>query len=203
MPMPSLAMNYVDSTLLAMGGHPNNVVSSDLLQAWMMEEGTWQSSNANYVGRIHNPLDSTLPAQGATNFNSIGVKRYTNMSQGVKETVATLNEPQYHVLKNAIVTGNAKEFFSSSGRQELSIWASGNPVSDSAYSKQLSSIYTGITHSQSPLAPMAGNVAQSVGKGVSGLTSFFKNLFSSQHLILLGLSIIFIIIIAIWVWKAV
>lgn len=38
-----------------------------------------------------NPLNTTLDRPGATNYNSVGVKNYTSLAQGVEATAATLN----------------------------------------------------------------------------------------------------------------
>lgn len=43
-----------------------------------------------------NPLDTEMPAEGATNYNSVGVKNYPSSVVGVDATVRTL-ELQYYV----------------------------------------------------------------------------------------------------------
>jgi hypothetical protein len=52
------------------------------LVAWMQAEG----STAKF-----NPLATTQPMPGATNFNSVGVKNYVDLEQGVEATAKTLN----------------------------------------------------------------------------------------------------------------
>jgi peptidoglycan hydrolase CwlO-like protein len=56
----------------------NNLV---VVVAWETQEGSPASWN---------PLDTTLDMPGATNFNSVGVKNYVSMEQGIQATVATL-----------------------------------------------------------------------------------------------------------------
>lgn len=52
------------------------------LMAWMQAEGD--------AGRF-NPLNTTLPLPGATEFNSVGVKNYASFNDGVRATAETLN----------------------------------------------------------------------------------------------------------------
>lgn len=53
------------------------------LLAWMQAEG----GNARF-----NPLNTTLEMPGATNYNSVGVKEYVDLRQGVIATAKTLND---------------------------------------------------------------------------------------------------------------
>lgn len=52
------------------------------LVSWMQAEG----GSADF-----NPLNTTLEMPGATNYNSVGVKNYVSLDQGVKATARTLN----------------------------------------------------------------------------------------------------------------
>lgn len=52
------------------------------LVSWMQAEG----SEAKF-----NPLATTQDMPGATNFNSVGVKNYKSLEQGVEATAKTLN----------------------------------------------------------------------------------------------------------------
>ncbi len=52
------------------------------LVSWMQAEG----STATF-----NPLATTQEMPGATNFNSVGVKNYKSLEQGVEATAKTLN----------------------------------------------------------------------------------------------------------------
>src|SRR4051794_36629560 len=59
------------------------------LLAWMQAEG----GNA-----LFNPLNTTHEMEGATNYNSVGVKNYTSLHQGVVATAKTLNYGARHDL---------------------------------------------------------------------------------------------------------
>ena len=50
--------------------------------AWAQAEG----GSASF-----NPLNTTLPKPGATNYNAVGVKNYKSLAQGVEATAETLN----------------------------------------------------------------------------------------------------------------
>jgi hypothetical protein len=65
------------------------------LVVWMQCEG----SRATF-----NPLSSTLPMDGSTDFNSVGVQNYVSLEQGVKATAATLREdqPGYFEIRQAL-----------------------------------------------------------------------------------------------------
>lgn len=52
------------------------------LVSWMQAEG----SRADF-----NPLSTTLPMPGSTWFNSVGVRNYVDLEQGVEATAKTLN----------------------------------------------------------------------------------------------------------------
>jgi hypothetical protein len=64
--------------------------------AWQTAEGARASFN---------PLDTTLPMPGATNFNSVGVKNYVSQDQGLTATVRTLQGGSSSYGYAAIVTG--------------------------------------------------------------------------------------------------
>jgi len=57
-----------------------------VMVAWQVQEGT----QANW-----NPLATTLPMDGATNFNSVGVKNYVSFDQGLEATERTLAVKSY------------------------------------------------------------------------------------------------------------
>lgn len=55
-----------------------------VLIAWQSAEGTQATWN---------PLATTMGAEGATDFNSVGVKNYLSMQQGIDATIRTLMRP--------------------------------------------------------------------------------------------------------------
>jgi peptidoglycan hydrolase CwlO-like protein len=57
-----------------------------VMVAWQVQEGT----TANW-----NPLATTLPMPGATDFNSVGVKNYLSMDQGLEASWRTLDVKSY------------------------------------------------------------------------------------------------------------
>jgi hypothetical protein len=67
--------------------------------AWETAEGT----KAKF-----NPLATTLPEEGATDFNSTGVKNYPSASVGIAATVATLTEKGhgYEAIVTALRSGD-------------------------------------------------------------------------------------------------
>lgn len=84
-----------------------------LLKAWARAEG----GTARY-----NPLNTTEPWPGSTNYNSAGVKNYPNGAAGISATAATLVNGHYdglvadlrrkrnHLTAKQIVVQNAAEF---------------------------------------------------------------------------------------------
>ena len=84
-----------------------------LLRAWARAEG----GTARY-----NPLNTTQPWPGSTDYNSVGVKNYPNGAAGIAATASTLVNGHYnglvadlrrrdnHKTARDIVTDNAHEF---------------------------------------------------------------------------------------------
>lgn len=68
--------------LLPKIGAPTTKRNLVALVAWQRAEG---------IAGKFNPLNTTLGAQGATDFNSVGVKNYVSFLQGVEATAKTLN----------------------------------------------------------------------------------------------------------------
>ena len=69
--------------LLAKAGINATDTNISALTTWMH----WEGGTAN---NAFNPLNTTLDAPGATNFNKVGVKAYTSLGQGVDATYNTL-----------------------------------------------------------------------------------------------------------------
>lgn len=78
-------------------GAPITTTNVEALKLWAGAEGT----KAQY-----NPLATTEPGQGASNFNSVGVKNYPSEAVGVQATVSTLNQQNMAGIKNALVQGD-------------------------------------------------------------------------------------------------
>jgi hypothetical protein len=53
-------------------------------------------------GALFNPLNTTLPMPGATDYNSVHVKNYLTYSQGVTATANTLRQSNMRLLLDAL-----------------------------------------------------------------------------------------------------
>ena len=80
-------------------GAPSTPQNMTALNAWAQAEG---GSAAN------NPFNTTEPMQGASNYNSVGVRNYLTPQQGIKATIDTLNGPigNYGPILAALKAGN-------------------------------------------------------------------------------------------------
>ena len=89
-----------------------------LLAAWGRAEG----GTARY-----NPLNTTQPWPGATQYNADGVKNYRSGADGIRATAATLLNGRYPGLVADLRTGTLRaEDIVSRRRQELALWGT-NP----------------------------------------------------------------------------
>jgi len=87
---------FIDGVLRAIGA-PLTTTNRLLLAAWASAEGT----KAKF-----NPLATTQPAAGASNFNSVGVKNYRSFQQGVQATATTLQNGHYQGIVSALRRGD-------------------------------------------------------------------------------------------------
>jgi hypothetical protein len=84
--------------VLYLVGAPLNEHNAKFLDGWHRAEG----------GRARfNPLNTTQPWPGATNFNSAGVKSYKTRRNGVDATVKTLKNGNYNKILRLLRKGNA------------------------------------------------------------------------------------------------
>jgi len=84
--------------LLARLGFRVTRANTRALLAWMQAEG----GSASY-----NPLNTTQPAAGASNYNSVGVKNYTSYNQGLTATAQTLRNGHYGPILRALRAGKS------------------------------------------------------------------------------------------------
>ena len=105
--------NQFAGALLGALGAPNNGSTVGFLTAWMAREGT----NAG-----NNPLATTEPWPGSTDFNSVGVKNYATEADGVAATVATLTGG-YPNIVNDLRRGDGNAAGNEHG--ELAKWSGG------------------------------------------------------------------------------
>lgn len=84
---------------LSHAGYPaqgNNLLS---VIAWCESE---RAHTLPPTGAVNNPLDTTEPWEGATDFNSVGVKNYPSYGAGVAASVATLKNGYYGGIIGAL-----------------------------------------------------------------------------------------------------
>lgn len=60
-------------------------------------------------GALFNPLNTTLPMPGATDYNSVHVKNYRSYDQGLVATARTLQQPNMRLLLKALKDGSSSE----------------------------------------------------------------------------------------------
>ena len=89
--------DVIDAILQGLGATINANTEASL-SAWIQRETPWPP-----VAR-YNPMNTTLPAPGATDYNSDHVKNYTSWSQGIAATVATLEGGYPHIVR-ALISG--------------------------------------------------------------------------------------------------
>lgn len=184
--LPPNQYQWAANIVANLGGHPGNLDSIALVEAWESVE--------NVNPQYYNPLATTLPMPGAVSFNAAGVKAYPDYETGLTATVDTLNE--YPVLRRAIIEGNPQLFFSAAGRQELGEWSGDSGAALSQYVSDIASNYkkdtgnplqtieAGIGNTVSSVGHAASSVAQLPGEWVSGIENWFsKSVFSRDHII--------------------
>ena len=84
---------FLTDVLKGLGVSSPNSSQINFMKAWRQHEG----AKATY-----NPFNTTQKAAGATNYNSVGVKNFTNRAQGLKATLDTLNNGRYGAIITAI-----------------------------------------------------------------------------------------------------
>src|SRR5215831_12308909 len=83
-------------SVLATLGAPQTAANIRSVMAWVQREGG---------GGSNNPLNTTLPMPGATDFNSVGVKNYSSIGVGIAATVKTLLGGNYSDIVAALKSG--------------------------------------------------------------------------------------------------
>lgn len=79
-------------------GYPKTAKNMVSVLAWMEGEGTRARNN---------PLATTKTWPRATPFNSVGVKHYATLTDGISATVATLRLPAYAAIRKALQAGTS------------------------------------------------------------------------------------------------
>lgn len=94
-------------------GAPLTQANISSVNSWIRHEGG---------GGANNPLNTTLSLPGATVFNSIGVRNYSSLSQGIQANAQTVLGGRYSDIVAALRSGNGLCGRSWSG---LSTWSGG------------------------------------------------------------------------------
>ncbi len=87
--------------LLQLGNWPLTGSNLRALIAWEAAEG----GSFTPQGSKFNPLNTTMPAAGATIFNSVGVKNFPDWATGLDATLRTLAMPFYTEIRAALTAG--------------------------------------------------------------------------------------------------
>lgn len=134
--LEGLADQNFYAKLLENLGAPISEENLKFLYAWRQSEGK--------AGRF-NPFNTTWSLPGSTNFNSVGVKNYQSLEDGMVATIKTLKNGRYNCivdgLKNDIGATNIAKC------ESLKTWGTGDLVS-----KVLASYNTGSSPKISELA---------------------------------------------------
>lgn len=107
-------------------GVPVTQQNTSFLDSWANAEG----GSASF-----NPMNTTQPATGSTNYNSVGVKNYPDAATGTAATVKTLTNGYYPDIVAALQSGNPFNKITDALKSQLntwgtgSSWLSGNPTS--------------------------------------------------------------------------
>jgi hypothetical protein len=104
--------------LLARLGMPQTAENMRAVVAWQQAEGTRAAFN---------PLATTQGSGGATDFNPVGVKNYTNYAQGLDATVTTLRNGRYGEILAALLDGTSASRVAAAVAR--SPWGTGDGVS--------------------------------------------------------------------------
>ena len=83
-------------------------------------------ANAEGGSAAYNPLNTTQPEPGATNYNSVGVKIFTDAQSGVTATATTLENGLYPDLLAALRSGNPLAHITDAVKAQLNTWGTGS-----------------------------------------------------------------------------
>jgi len=166
---PSAIFWDTAGNILSALGAPRTATNLRILAAWMGYEHGWQSDPMAY----NNPMNTTMPAPGATNFNSVGVKKYPSAGEGIRATINTLQNGDYPTLVQALQAGDPNLFFSAAGMKQLDTWGG-----SAGYGAELQTIYQDVGNppqsvmtAGGALSPLVSEALKSLGK-LFGLDNF-------------------------------
>jgi hypothetical protein len=111
--------------LLRSGGWPLGCAPGIVAQA--IQEGSQATDN---------PLDTTMPAPGTSDFNSVGVRDYTSVAQGIAATIATIRNGLYPDVVDALARGDDLSYVIAVANSPWGTWR-GNPSAATAMLRQV------------------------------------------------------------------
>ncbi len=114
--------------LLTKLGAPTSKENMKFLYAWRQSEGK--------AGK-YNPFNTTHKLPNSTNFNSVGVKNYATLEDGLDATLKTLNNGRYNCIVNSLKNDIGAKNISTKCINDLETWGTGELVSKvvSSYEK--------------------------------------------------------------------
>jgi hypothetical protein len=127
-----------DAVLAALGDAPS-AVALKFLVAWEWAE--WGGTDG--LARTNNPMATTLPEPGATDWNSAGVKVYPSLAVGAQATAATLlrSPDWYGAIVQGLRTGDPSVLFGPGGTYGLAVWAGGPGNPNYGYASRVQATY--------------------------------------------------------------
>lgn len=105
--------------LLTNLGAPTSKENLKFLYAWRQSEGK--------AGR-YNPFNTTHKLPGSTNFNSVGVKNYASLEDGLDATLKTLRNGRYNCIVNSLKNDIGAKNISKKCINDLKTWGTGDLV---------------------------------------------------------------------------
>lgn len=89
------------------------------LFAWRQSEGK--------AGKF-NPFNTTQSMPGSTNFNSVGVKNYKSLDDGLEATYKTLTNGRYNCIVNGLKSNIGAKNISTKCINDLKTWGTGDLI---------------------------------------------------------------------------
>lgn len=82
------------------------------------------------TGALNNPLATTEPAPGASDYNSAGVRNYPSLDAGYAATLATLRNGYYPQLLGILSDPSGGSAAAYATSHDLTVWGTGNCLSE-------------------------------------------------------------------------